>query len=289
MDISGLDTKTILLVAQLLKEDLESFTSTSKGRYRQGDFPDSDLAVKAYGSELETLESFAADRCMCMSIARAVRTDGKAIQQEQRTENRAAQDRRFALSLDSRRGAAASNIAEQAAEIKPQADEADDELLRKLQALYVGCSTEDDELVQAESSSWAASRSKPRTAQPTVACISCGDRHVFYNVARCPCKHEYCRACLASLFEASIRDESLFPPRCCKQPIPVEPNQVFLPPKLVGKFKAKKVEFETPNRTYCHEPACSNFVPVQFIKNDVASCVRLRSKTSGNAATLVRG
>lgn len=278
MDISGSDTDSIRLTIELLKEDLETLTGTSKGKHRQGEVPDSELAIEAYRSELESIKCLVADRCMCASIARAVTTDGNAIHQEQLVEDQAARDHRLALQLDSRRKATSSDNTEQATESKPQADEAEDELLLKLQALYVGCPDE-DELDQAESSSWAANRPKPKTPQPTSVCTSCGDRHVFYDVARCPCKHEYCRACIASLFEASLRDESLFPPRCCKQPIPVEPNQVFLPPKLVGEFKAKKVELETPDRTYCHEPTCSTFVPVQFIKNGVASCVRCARTT----------
>uniref|UniRef100_L2GEN1 Ibr domain-containing protein n=1 Tax=Colletotrichum fructicola (strain Nara gc5) TaxID=1213859 RepID=L2GEN1_COLFN len=45
------------------------------------------------------------------------------------------------------------------------------------------------------------------------------------------------------------------------------------------KFRAKEVEFSTPNRTYCHQPTCSTFVPVEFIKNDIATCPRCVYKT----------
>ncbi|XP_044719039.1 uncharacterized protein HRG_07604 [Hirsutella rhossiliensis] len=169
MDFSGLDTDSIGLAIELLKLDLESLIGTSKGKYLQGEVPDSELAIKAYISELESLESFVIDRRMSLSIARAVGTDGNAIHEEQLAESRAAQDRQFALNLDSRRRAKTSDDGVEATESNSQ-------------ALYVGCA-DDDELDQAESSSWAASRPKPKTPQPTAVCTSCGDRHVFYDVA----------------------------------------------------------------------------------------------------------
>ncbi|RDA95856.1 hypothetical protein CP533_5165 [Ophiocordyceps camponoti-saundersi (nom. inval.)] len=278
MDISGLDPDSIHLVVELLKEDIEGLKSRCKGKYREGEVPDSELAINAFESELESLESLISDRSMCMSIARAVSIDGGIIQREQLAENRAAQDHQIALQVSSHPGTPIPSVVDEETESISQVDEAEDELLFKLQALYIGY-PEEDELDQAESSSWAATRSGQKMAEPTTVCTCCGDQHVFYDVARCPCKHEYCRECLASLFTASIGDESLFPSRCCKQPIPIEPNQVFLPSELVGKFKAKKIEFETPNRTYCYEPTCSTFVPLQFIKNDVATCTRCAKTT----------
>ncbi|KAM4062784.1 hypothetical protein HRG_007604 [Hirsutella rhossiliensis] len=164
MDFSGLDTDSIGLAIELLKLDLESLIGTSKGKYLQGEVPDSELAIKAYISELESLESFVIDRRMSLSIARAVGTDGNAIHEEQLAESRAAQDRQFALNLDSRRRAKTSDDGVEATESNSQVDEAGDELLP-------------------ESSSWAASRPKPKTPQPTAVCTSCGDRHVFYDVA----------------------------------------------------------------------------------------------------------
>ncbi|KAK1838844.1 ibr domain-containing protein [Colletotrichum chrysophilum] len=61
--------------------------------------------------------------------------------------------------------------------------------------------------------------------------------------------------------------------------IPVDNHRPVLGSKLVGQFRAKEVEFSTPNRTYCHQPTCSTFVPVEFIKNDIATCPRCVYKT----------
>lgn len=57
--------------------------------------------------------------------------------------------------------------------------------------------------------------------------------------------HEYYRECLAELFRASTTDESLYLPCCCKQPIPLGLNQIFLPLQLVRDFRAKEVKYST--------------------------------------------
>lgn len=49
---------------------------------------------------------------------------------------------------------------------------------------------------------------------------------------------------------------------------------------MVRRYVAKKLEMDTPNRTYCHKPDCSLFIPSQDTKGDeVAACPRCRSKT----------
>lgn len=87
-----------------------------------------------------------------------------------------------------------------------------------------------------------------------------------------------CRGCLVGLVGSSLQDESLFPPRCCGQHIPIEPGRWFSP-DLVGEFRAKRVEFETPNRTYCSELSCSTFVPLAFIAGGVARCPKCSRRT----------
>jgi hypothetical protein len=48
---------------------------------------------------------------------------------------------------------------------------------------------------------------------------------------------------------------------------------------FIGRFLAKKIEFETPNRIYCSKPSCSTFIPPQGIKNDVVTCIRCSTLT----------
>lgn len=183
-----------------------------------------------------------------------------------------ARDRDLARQLTD--GAELSNADYPDAHSEPQL--LDDELLAKLQVLYVSGLTERQhgldhlEAGQVASSALAASR----TINPssiTRHCEACREEKKFFDVARTPCRHEYCRACLEDLFETAMRDESLFPPRCCLQPILMATVRIFLKSELVQVFEKKKVEFETSNRTYCYLPTCSAFINAQDISGDVAN------------------
>lgn len=76
-----------------------------------------------------------------------------------------------------------------------------------------------------------------------------------------------------------MTDESLFPPRCCRQQIPMAYVRIFLNSELVQAFEKKKIEFETPNRTYCYLPTCSAFINTQNISGERAACLECGSMT----------
>ncbi|KAI0937560.1 hypothetical protein AcV5_000367 [Taiwanofungus camphoratus] len=75
-----------------------------------------------------------------------------------------------------------------------------------------------------------------------------------------PCGHYYDVSCLVGLVEASTRDESLFPPRCCRQHIPETLFKRHMTPDLAALFTEKSAEFGTVRRVYCANPACSRFL-----------------------------
>ncbi|KAI4953447.1 hypothetical protein J4E91_002294 [Alternaria rosae] len=110
-------------------------------------------------------------------------------------------------------------------------------------------------------------------------CSACSDMHPIRNTIQLQCKnagdaeaHAYCRDCLIHLFEACITDSSQFPPRCCDQILPVFACIPFLPPTLFARFVARREELETPNRTYCSNVLCSEWIrPVNIVAN-VATC-----------------
>src|SRR5699024_7279209 len=108
-------------------------------------------------------------------------------------------------------------------------------------------------------------------------CECCHDSFSPSIMATAPCSHKYCRACLNDLFRSASVDESLFPPRCCKRPIPVDTN--LLSTETVDLFRAKEEEFSTPNRTYCHRPQCSAFLPAHCIQGNLAACGKCKFKT----------
>jgi hypothetical protein len=84
----------------------------------------------------------------------------------------------------------------------------------------------------------------------------------YSKALHAPCEHDYCGECVTHLVESFIRDESLFPLRCCKQPIPITDIDHFISPTLRAEFLKKHDEFSvlSKDRLYCFEPTCSAFL-----------------------------
>ena len=80
------------------------------------------------------------------------------------------------------------------------------------------------------------------------------------NAVRVPCGHYYDIPCLLSLVKACTQDESLFPPRCCKDPVPNSLFEKHMDPQLSRLFALKTQEFSTPKRVYCARVTCSRFL-----------------------------
>ena len=115
--------------------------------------------------------------------------------------------------------------------------------------------------------------------QPLMACIACADNIPWFNVVSAPCGHGYCTECLSTLFETSMTDETLYPPRCCRNPIPIVQAKMILNPKLVRNFQEKCIELDTKDRTYCFDPRCSRFIAPDRIGDDIATCAGCGKRT----------
>jgi E3 ubiquitin-protein ligase RNF144 len=126
----------------------------------------------------------------------------------------------------------------------------------------------------AQGADTAALKSKDLTT-----CNACMEVVGRKDTLHLQCKHTYCRACLLDLFTSAISETTLFPPRCCKLPIPLEICRIMLPKELIKEFDLKVEELATPNPTYCANADCSKFIRSGKIINDIASCVFCENKT----------
>ena len=284
MDVfANMDIGTAAVIFQLqLEESNEVFRSfEGNGKGREGVFSDSQIAFQMYMKDMEHNIAIVADRKMSSSIARACQMDGDVLVESLSEEQAAAVDRDFACRL----GGVAAHCP-----LPPWtvgSDFLDDEILEKLRALYVTAPVEeassegqqvkyqsddaDTDEEPGESSAWAATRGPQKHTKRY--CTACQEQTVFFDFARAPCGHEYCRDCLRELFLASLGDDSLFPPRCCRQSIATGSSiRIFLTGDLIQRYEQKKVEFETSDRTYCSNPLCSAFIRVENIANEQASC-----------------
>lgn len=248
MDEDGYD-----LVLKLMLEDARQISSAAagKGKQQENTVSDAQIAFDLYAQELQNAVTIDADRRLTAGLQRALRTDGSAVIQLLEEERMAQHDHNVAVALSQglesppmpppRAPAPAPGLAlipeidpahnseasssrsgkEKGPEIakaqpakRPRAggfalrDETDDDLILMGKRTKMG-----------ESSSWAASRRPGPNHRP---CTSCMETTPEPRLIHAPCSHEYCHDCVKSLFTSAMRDESLFPPKCCRQVIPAE-------------------------------------------------------------------
>lgn len=113
--------------------------------------------------------------------------------------------------------------------------------------------------------------------QPLFECIACREFVQSSQTIKTSCRpesHTYCITCLSALVEQATKDETLFPPRCCKQAIPVDLFKRRLSPTLIQTYEEKLVEFNFPAeaRTYCSRPECCRFIVPGHITFNLAWC-----------------
>lgn len=268
MAYEGIDAASLELIIKLQLSDVKRLI---KGKGKEGETPDGELAADMYESELESVARCHSDRVMCRNIARAVQLDADIIRHHTELESQAACDRQRIL------GRGQPTITQDQA-----LPEIDDRVLSRLKAMSLFNDNDESTLVgnSAESSSWAASRPRTSTTPDTPQkCIACGSALATDQAIHRSCSHDYCVECLEGLARAAIADEAFFPPRCCKQPIPIQTTETVLASTIVGELRVKEVEYGTPNRIYCHVPTCSAFITPESIKNDVATCSECSAQT----------
>ncbi len=281
-----IDDATAELILQIQLADLEDLKDSRLGKQREHTADDSEIATRLLEESLGDVQSQLADRRMTKSIAQAVQADGATLTRNFVEEENAGGGHALAHPLNG------SNVTSDLAQEPQQVDDTvlsirvgrfvsedlGEQFARNLPNNSAKGSSEDE--VEAEGSAWSASRGKrPGDERLNKRCEACREVKKYFDVIAGPCHHKYIRDCLRELFSAALTDESLFPPRCCRQAIPLNSVGVFLTRELKDQFEAKKVEFSTPNRTYCCRPACSAFVGGDAIENEIATCSECYTQT----------
>ena len=141
----------------------------------------------------------------------------------------------------------------------------------------IGDSKEYDQIVLQDGIEAVISASSPRLShvvEVSYTCTCCLSD--VYRSATIPlsCNHNWCNDCVQDLFEHCTRDESLFPPSCCKIEISLELAKTCLKDETTGLFQKKQIEFGTPleHRKYCHRVVCRSFIPPELVQGEVAMC-----------------
>lgn len=228
-----------------------------------------------FEEDIQVNNSFLRDRLSSQSIANAVQVDVEAIAVIVHEEEVACEDRTMARRL---------NGTSVTSEVHLQSNTLNESILAKLGGLYIFedigeelCkATGADKDYQTETNGRAESSTagSGRASSQTLRCIACHESKKFFDVARVPCGHDSCQPCIQELVDLATKDESLFPPCCCRQHFDMNDMKImnFLTKDLKEQFERAKVEFDTRDQTYCCEGSCSIFLPPDTIEGDKATC-----------------
>lgn len=276
--LDGVDNASAALILELQLADIDDLRSRLTGKQREGIRTDAELALLLASENLDSVRLTISDRRMTQSIADAVQTDGEIVAAAAFEEDVATRDRVMAQGLDGNRAAPQDQVCD-------HQETLDNSLLAKLAGMYLSeekgmelLYSGGEQPVEGESST---GRVQSDTAASNIdrQCIACGDTKKYFDVISGPCGHEYCRACLRELFELSFTDESLYPPRCCRQPVPIDSVAIFLTKSIKERFEERRKECNTPNRTYCSKSDCSRFIQAEEIEGDIATCTCCGTRT----------
>ena len=272
--IDQVDDATATLLVQLQQEDLEELQRSNTGKCRENEVSDTDFAINIIQKELKQMRLTLADRRMSRSLTQAISIDSALLTDIVALEEVAVLDRVVAQRLHD------GNETTSGQETNLGNEVLDDLTIARLNALYVsgidGESTSlailgEEEKDEVESSAFAARRTNPLGISRH-ECVSCGEHKRFFELFRAPCERQYCQDCLSNLFELSTTDETVFPPRCCRQEVPFASARLYLSGELHQRFLQKRIEFQTADRTYCSQPGCSTFIPPADITGEDATC-----------------
>lgn len=105
------------------------------------------------------------------------------------------------------------------------------------------------------------------------SCVCCNDEEQCPTMLiGVPCGDLYCINCLRDLFVHASKDESLFPPRCCREPIALDVVRPFMSAEELSRFERASIEFSTSDRIYCAQCTCGTFIlPIHVIAGS-ATC-----------------
>lgn len=114
---------------------------------------------------------------------------------------------------------------------------------------------------------------QPRPDAHRSQCVICLDSVDLTPVAfTAPCSHRFCQTCLEAYYLNAVKDESLFPPKCCG--FAIHPlNSIGSISKSVREayYKAAK-EYGTKDRVYCYKPQCSAFLGGDLAEPEDLTC-----------------
>ncbi|KAJ6031341.1 hypothetical protein N7540_002073 [Penicillium herquei] len=259
------------LALQLLLDDLNILEDQGKVKQREGDNTDLELAIQSTKLDIMATQTSLQDEVMALSTSAAMATDQNLLTSMREEEHLAEQDYRYALAL--KNGGQTENVTLM---YEPtETDNSDDVVSAAMSDLMSRITIHDY-----ESGGDGSSRSPPpyETRSMTYKCVSCLE--TFRDPGfKSDCGHQFCLDCLRQMFLGAIKDEELYPPRCCGKAVPPEIAQRVLQYEELHAFSERAVECTAKDRLYCADPTCSKFISPFAIQDEIGTCPSCSKET----------
>jgi hypothetical protein len=207
------------------------------------------------------------------SIAKAIDSDAVVIKESRIEEIQSIQDRDFALSLNEDGNLPSQDVTDLPEMSRLGAEWAD--------WGHVPRATEASTFSNESSTTVAG----PSTHHPLrqkavfedlyqlkVECGACKESVHPRLTVRLVCSDVYCKPCLKSHCLRATKDETLFPPKCHRQPIDISIIEADFSVEELTAYRNAELEFTSDDRVYCANAGCAKFIPMSRRTPDYASC-----------------
>ncbi|KAJ8690816.1 hypothetical protein PTI98_012215 [Pleurotus ostreatus] len=274
------DAETFALIARLLLDDINEVERYRKGKRNEGSPPtDEELSFTAQQKEMQDLLSSMQDLRVAQGLNRALTTDDAILSAFDIAERSADDDRRAAIALSSGLPLPPRTDYQRRVEDRGFSLNIPDAPIhappKKPSAPPSFVFVRQDEVKSTVSiNPYRSKPNRPFHSHTAKDCISCMESFTPSHNLRPACGHDWCSRCIVDLVTACLKDESLYPLRCCGQNfVESEILASLRDRRLHSQFRLKAQEFATPplQRVYCPEPRCSSFLgPASNVKKSVA-------------------
>jgi hypothetical protein len=263
------------LILQLLTEDLDELEGKVKGKQAAGTLTDLDNALECMRDDILAARISIDDEIPALSMSTAVATDQDALASILHDEIIAEQDHRFAIALQNgeelTRPESSDALTTEAGRLTDTNEDAVDAAL----GVLMGRMAMHDNSPNGEGSSRLPSFLASISARECAACLQSWDEFAYIG----SCTHEICRDCTRQIFLMAMKDEELYPPRCCGDAMPPEVGLSVLNHDEYHEFSQRAIEWTTKDRLYCADMTCSKFIPPSSIQDELGSCPSCQQRT----------
>ncbi|KAJ5740393.1 hypothetical protein N7493_000265 [Penicillium malachiteum] len=262
-----MDKQSMDLAVKLLLDDIAEAEEQIKGKEKAAQLTDLECALACMREDLVASHTSTHDRQLALSTTKAASTDQEILEFLKNDELLAQGDHEYARALHQ------SNMDDipfrrfgndQSAGIN---DDSISAMMKDLMKHVV----EEDKPASGEGPSPSERQGRRKCA----SCLESSDKIAFTGV----CGHEYCYECARRLLLGATRDETLYPPRCCRNVIHPMVVLSVLSYEELRAFSEKAVEYATVNRLYCADERCSAFIPPFRIKDENGTCPKCNQQT----------